>query len=287
VPEIRSGTILISGASSGIGEACVRDLDARGFRIFAGVRRDEDAARLRASASPLLTPVRLDVTSAGSIDKALATVEQAVGRAGLTGLVNNAGIAIPGVVEFLSLDRLREQLEVNLIGAVALTQAALPLLRAGRGRVVNMSSIAGVVAAPFLSPYAMSKHALEAFSDSLRLELRPWGIEVAVIEPGTVDTRIWEKGLRTADELMQTLPEEAERLYGEQIRAMRAVTEREAAAAAPATLVAEAVRHALTARRPRTRYVVGRDARLAVRLRRWLPQRLFDRLALRSLGLPR
>ncbi|MBM3140933.1 MAG: SDR family oxidoreductase [Chloroflexi bacterium] len=287
MPEIRSGTILISGASSGIGEACVRDLDARGFRIFAGVRRDEDAARLRASASPLLTPVRLDVTSAGSIDKALATVEQAVGRAGLTGLVNNAGIAIPGVVEFLSLDRLREQLEVNLIGAVALTQAALPLLRAGRGRVVNMSSIAGVVAAPFLSPYAMSKHALEAFSDSLRLELRPWGIEVAVIEPGTVDTRIWEKGLRTADELMQTLPEEAERLYGEQIRAMRAVTEREAAAAAPATLVAEAVRHALTARRPRTRYVVGRDARLAVRLRRWLPQRLFDRLALRSLGLPR
>ena len=169
------GAVVITGASTGIGRACALDLDGRGFRVFAGVRKDEDGERLR-SERPSIEPLRIDVTDAGEIAAARDRVSEEVGTAGLAGLVNNAGIAVPGPLEHLPIDEFRRQMEVNLVGQVAVTQAFLPLLRTARGRVVNIGSIGGRVALPMLGPYAASKHAMEGISDSLRRELRPWGI---------------------------------------------------------------------------------------------------------------
>ena len=179
----RRGAVVITGASTGIGRASALDLDSRGFRVFAGVRKDEDAERLR-SERPSIEPLRIDVTDADSIAAARDRVTEAVDGAGLAGLVNNAGIAVPGPLEHLPIDEIRRQLEVNLIGQIAVTQAFLPLLRTARGRIVNIGSIGGRVALPLLGPYAGSKHAMEGITDSLRRELRPWGIEVSIVRPG-------------------------------------------------------------------------------------------------------
>jgi NAD(P)-dependent dehydrogenase (short-subunit alcohol dehydrogenase family) len=281
------GAVVVTGASSGIGEACALHLDARGFRVFAGVRREEDAGRLRAQASERLSTLILDVTDQRAIDASAAAVDAAVGAAGLAGLVNNAGVAEPGVLEYLSLDRLRHQLEVNVVGQIAVTQAFLPALRRARGRVVNMGSISGRLAPPFIAPYAMSKHAIEAFSDALRLELRPWGIQVALIEPGSIVTPLWGKGLATADEVLAELPEEAHHRYDPYVGPARAAIDRIGRAGAPASAVAEAVARALEARRPKTRTLVGADARLQALLRAWVPDRLRDRLVALQLKLPR
>src|SRR5688500_3137446 len=184
------GAVVITGASTGIGHACALDLDSHGCHVFAGVRREEDAERLR-SERAFIEPVRIDVTDADSIASARDRVGEAVGAAGLAGLVNNAGIAVPGPLEHLPIDELRRQLEVNLVGQVAVTQAFIPMLRTSRGRIVNIGSIGGRVALPMLGPYAASKHAIEGVSDSLRRELPPWGIEVSVVRPGPIATEIW------------------------------------------------------------------------------------------------
>ena len=197
---------MITGASTGIGRACALDLDGRGFRVFAGVRKDEDGERLR-SERPSIEPLRIDVTDAGQIAAARDRVSEEVGTAGLAGLVNNAGIAVPGPLEHLPIDEFRRQMEVNLVGQVAVTQAFLPLLRTARGRVVNIGSIGGRVALPMLGPYAASKHAMEGISDSLRRELRPWGMQVSIVRPGPIATDIWESGNATADELLARMPE--------------------------------------------------------------------------------
>src|SRR6185312_16425833 len=204
------GAVVVTGASSGIGEACARRLAGLGFQVFAGVRRPEDGERL-ARDVPGLRPLILDVTDADSIAQATRTVEQQTGGRGLAGLVNNAGVAVPAPIEYQPIDDFRRQLEINLIGQVAVTQAFLPQLRAARGRIVNMSSIGGKVAVPLLGAYAASKFGLEGFSDTLRRELRPWGIRVAVVEPGTIATPIWDKGIASGDELTRTLPPAAQR----------------------------------------------------------------------------
>lgn len=279
--------VLVTGASTGIGEACALRLDRAGWRVFAGVRKEADAARLKAEASDRLTPVFIDVTDEGSIMKAEETVRNAVGEAGLAGLVNNAGISINGPLEFIPLEDLRRQLEVNTIGPVAVTQAFLPLIRVGRGRIVNIGSIGGKFATPFLGPYCASKHAMEALTDCLRQELRPWGLHVAIVEPGTIATPIWDKGLAGADEMEQKLPEEAMKLYGKAIDAMRAASRQFAARAVPPDRVAKAVAHALTSRRPRTRYVVGLDAMVQRVFAAVVPDRALDALTARMLRLPR
>lgn len=278
------GTVVVTGASTGIGEASALHLCSLGFDVLAGVRRDEDAERLRGQGSGRLTPLKLDVTDAGSIASAAAEAESKLGAEGLAGLVNNAGIAVAAPLEFVPVDELRHQLEVNLIGQVAVTQAFLPLLRVAQGRLVNMSSIGGRVALPLVGSYAASKFALEAVSDSLRRELAGQGIEVIVIEPGGIRTPIWQKGASTADEIARQAPPAVEELYGPMIRAMRART-RELAdgGGLPVAAVAEVVGTALTASRPRTRYVVGREAQIRALLARFLPDRLFDRLVLRAL----
>jgi NAD(P)-dependent dehydrogenase (short-subunit alcohol dehydrogenase family) len=215
--------------------------------------------------------VLLDVTAADQIRAAADLVDQ------LDGLVNNAGIAIAAPVEFVSPEELRHQLEVNLVGQVAVTQAFLPALRRAKGRIVFMGSIAGRSALPFLSPYAASKHALEAVADSLRLELGPFGIRVSIVEPGSIKTAIWARSAQRADELIAASDGEVGDLYGERIAAFRQIALERGAAGAPAEKVAKVVLEALTAERPHTRYLIGRDARLRAGFER-LPDRLRDRI---------
>jgi NAD(P)-dependent dehydrogenase (short-subunit alcohol dehydrogenase family) len=272
---VASGTVLITGASTGIGQATARHLKELGFDAVGAVRKDEDAERLGAAG---LRTVRLDVTDSDSIAAARAQL----GDGPLFGLVNNAGIAVAAPIEFLPLDQLRHQLEINLVGQVAVTQRFLPPLRAGRGRIVNVSSIGGRVALPLVGAYNMSKFGLEGMSDSLRRELRPQGVDVIVIEPGGVKTPIWQKGNELADDLQADMPPEAQRLYGRMIEALREQTVKiQNERGIEAREVAEAIGTALTAKRPRARYLVGRDAKLRAPAAAVLPDRVMDRLVAR------
>lgn len=278
--------ILITGCSTGIGEACARWLDRAGHRVFAGVRRPADAERLRAGTSGRLEPVIIDVTDAAALERARATIEREVGSAGLHGLVNNAGIAVTGPLEHLGLDEFRRQLEVNVVGQLACTQACIPLLRRAAGRVVFMGSIAGRVTIPFLGPYSVSKFALEAMADALRVELQPWGIHVSLIEPGSIATPIWTKGAVAADMLQAALPPSAVEDYGSAIHAIRKAAGEAARRGISPDVVARAVAHALTARVPKTRYLVGADARFRALMGQLVPDRLRDRLLTKALKLP-
>jgi NAD(P)-dependent dehydrogenase (short-subunit alcohol dehydrogenase family) len=272
------GKVVVTGASTGIGEATAGHLRNLGFEVLAGVRREEDAERLRGQG---LTPLLLDVTDAEQI----AAMKAQIGAEPLAGLVNNAGVAAPGPVEYLPIDRLRGLLEVNLVGQVAVTQALIPALRAGRGRIVNISSIGGLLALPLMSSYHASKFAMEAVSDSLRRELRGQGIHVIVVEPGGVKTPIWGKGDDDVDKLLAAAPPEAERLYGGTAAAMRKAVDKIAnETGVEATDVAEVIGTALTAERPRTRYLVGRDAKGRALVARLLPDRVMDRIIGRALG---
>jgi NAD(P)-dependent dehydrogenase (short-subunit alcohol dehydrogenase family) len=279
--------VVVTGASTGIGRACALHLSARGFEVLAGVRRDEDAARLREAgqANGRLTPLHLDVTDEASVEAAGATVADATGARGLAGLVNNAGVATGGPLEFLPLEDVRRQLEVNLVGQIAVTQAVLAPLRRRHGRIVNMGSVGGRTPPPFAAPYAASKAALRAASEALRRELRPWRIWVATVQPGSIATPIWEKGTATAHDARSRLPDGAERLYGDVLDRTDAITEKMAAAGIPPERVARVVERALTARRPRRDYVVGRDAKAQIALDRVLPTRAFDGLMRRVMGI--
>lgn len=278
--------VVITGASTGIGAACATELARRGFRVFAGVRKPRDGERLK-NESAMIKPLLLDVTDAGQIAVAAQTVERAVGDAGLSGLVNNAGIVVAGPLEILPLDLLRSQLEVNVVGQIAVTQAFLPLLRKARGHIVNMGSFNGRIAAPYMAPYAASKHALEALSDALRLELRAWGIRVSVIEPGATSTPIWDKSLAAAEAWADKANNPGMGLYASDLDAMRQATRKLAQAALPVNSVVRCVVHALTARRPWVRYPVGLRVNLLLRARNWVPDRIWDWIIERSLGLPK
>lgn len=283
---IGTRAVVITGASTGIGEACALRLDRAGWRVFAGVRKEADAQRLKGAASDRLTPLTLDVTNEAQIEAAAKMVDEAVGEAALSGLVNNAGVSINGPLEYLTSDDLRKQFEVNVVGQIAVTRAFLELIRKGHGRIVNIGSIGGKFATPFLGPYCASKHAMEALSDSLRQELRPWGIHVALVEPGSIRTEIWEKGQRGADEFEKNAPEEAMMSYGKAFNALREAARKFEAAGIPPDRVARAVEHALTSGRPRTRYIVGFDATVQRVLAAIVPDKVLDTLTARQLGLP-
>jgi NAD(P)-dependent dehydrogenase (short-subunit alcohol dehydrogenase family) len=280
------GAVLVTGSSSGIGQACVLRLDRLGFRVFAAVRREADGQALASKASPALTPVICDVTDAAAITAARQAVEAAVGEAGLAGLVNNAGIAIAGPLEILPLEEFRRQLEVNVTGQLAVTQAFLPLLRRARGRIVMMGSISGRLATPFIGAYSLSKFALEAMTDALRLELAAWGIEVSIIEPGSIATPIWEKSRKHSGEIARGIAPGRRELYHRHYEAMRAAAQQAADSGIAAAEVARVVEHALVAAKPKTRYLVGKDARLRGRLAKFIPDRLLDRMVAKHLGLP-
>jgi NAD(P)-dependent dehydrogenase (short-subunit alcohol dehydrogenase family) len=279
--ESSRGGVLITGASTGIGEACALRLDKAGFEVFAGVRKPEDGERLKEGASDRLRVIQpLDVSQHDQIEAAARTVEEELAGAPLRGIVNNAGIGAGGPLEAIDLDEFRRSLEVNSIAALAVAQAFLPLLRRSRGRIVNMSSIGGRVAQPFVGPYITSKFAIEAINDVLRLELMEWGIDVIAIEPGTIATPIWEKSSSQADAVLEKMTPEQRTLYGKRLEKMAKVLAQQNKRGAPPSKVADAVEHALTAKRPKTRYLVG-DARLLLGLKTVLRARLFDRLLYR------
>jgi NAD(P)-dependent dehydrogenase (short-subunit alcohol dehydrogenase family) len=274
---------MVTGASKGIGAAVVRRLAADGYLVVAGVRRTEDAEALRGELGDRVVPALLDVTDPEAVAATAALVGREVGERGLAGLVNNAGIAVAAPLEFLPPERLRRQLEVNVVGQHAVTKALLPLLRRGHGRIVNLGSIGGRIASPLTGAYAASKFALRGLTDSLRLELSPWGIAVVLVEPGSTATPIWETSLAAAEKLQQTLPPEAVELYGRGAARARAGARYNATHGMPADKVAAVVARALTVQRPRARYLVGRDAHIAAMVAR-LPDRLRDRLVLSRLG---
>jgi NAD(P)-dependent dehydrogenase (short-subunit alcohol dehydrogenase family) len=276
----QTGGILITGASTGIGQACALHLHARGYHVFAGVRKPADGEHLQAQASERLEWLILDVTDEDQIAEAAAWVSTAVGERGLAGLVNNAGIAVGGPLEYLPANDLRRQLEVNVIGLHAVTAAFLPLVRRGRGRIVHIGSISGRLASPLIGAYSASKHAVEALTDVLRLELAPEGIHVAVVEPGQVRTPIWEKGLSALGTFASRLPPEGVARYGGRLKVLQRLLERAPLHSSPPEAVARVVSHALEAVRPRTRYVVGRDARLRLWLSHLLTDRAMDALIL-------
>jgi NAD(P)-dependent dehydrogenase (short-subunit alcohol dehydrogenase family) len=218
------------------------------------------------------TELVFDVSDAVAIGHAATRVE------GLDGLVANAGVAVAAPLEALPPEELTRQLDVNVVGQFRVVQPLIPLLRRSRGRIVLMGSIGGRSALPFLGAYAMSKFALEAFADSLRVEVAPWGIHVAIVEPGTIATAMWTKPQRTLDEF----PPEAAQLYGARIERFRKLAAARSSKGVPAEDVARAVGHALTSPKPRTRYVVGPDAKRRARVQR-LPDRLRDRVLTRFL----
>jgi len=258
------GSALVTGASSGIGAACATRLVRSGWTVFAGVRRAGDAPE---GTEELI----LDVTDPEHIAAAAGRISE------LDALVNNAGIAVAIPLEFIAASELRRQLDVNVVGQVAVTQAFLPHLRRSRGRIVFVGSIAGRSALPFLGAYAAPKHALEAIADTLRLELQPFGIHVSIVAPGTIRTPIWTKSAALAESLAQAAPPALGELYGARVAAFRRVALKRGETGASADDVARVVERELVRPRPRTRRLVGRDAALRAGIER-LPDRLRDRI---------
>ena len=262
---------LVTGASTGIGRACATHLAGLGFHVLAGVRDPADAP-------DGLEPLQLDVTS----ETEVAAAAERVG-AELHVLVNNAGIAISGPVEVVPAEEWRRVIDVNLLGQVAVTRALLPAILRTRGRVVNMSSIGGRVASPLFGPYSASKFALEAVSDALRREVAQHGVHVVSIEPGGIATPIWGKGMDDARRIMGAMDDEQRRRYSGLIDSVTKAVERIAREGLAPEEVAQVVGKAVTARRPRARYVVGRDAKVQAIAARLLPDRVFDAVVARAL----
>jgi NAD(P)-dependent dehydrogenase (short-subunit alcohol dehydrogenase family) len=282
----RSDGVIITGASTGIGAACALALDNLGYRVFAGIRNPADAELLQRQAGPRLMPIRLDVTDQASISAAYHTVSAMMGDQGLAGLINNAGIGVVGPIEALPLADWRRQFEVNLFGLIATTQTFLPLVRKGRGRIINMGSIAGRANMPFMAPYAASKHALVAVTDALRIELQPWGIRVALIEPGAIATPIWRKTRKEVDQWDASWNPGLKALYQEGFTRVKEAATAAGEQAQSPKVVADAVTHALRSRWPRSRYLLGSDAAIRAYLSLMLPARLNDWLITKILRLP-
>ena len=277
--------IFITGASSGIGKVSAITLAKKGFHVFAGVRKQEDAENLKIE-NPDITPIFIDVTNQDSVNGAFNKISEITADKGLYGLVNNAGIAVAGPLEFLPIDRLRLQLEINVIGQISVIQKMLPLIRKGQGRIINISSIAGFTAFPFKGAYAASKFAVEALSDSLRRELRPWKIPISIVEPGVIKTPIWQKSINLVEEIVAEMPPEAEKYYGAVYRNLleRTLKRVERSGSDPEQ-VAKAILHALTSKKPKTRYLVGQDAHFLSKILTKLPDSLIDTFICKRVGL--
>ncbi|HEV7584684.1 MAG TPA: SDR family NAD(P)-dependent oxidoreductase [Solirubrobacteraceae bacterium] len=281
---------LITGASTGIGRATALRLGRAGWTVLAGVR--EIAAGEQLAQEPgtdgRVIPVALEVTDSDQVAQAAERVRQlAAGSTstpgGLDALVNNAGIGVGGPLELVAPEDMRRQFEVNVLAQVAVTQAMLPALRRTRGRIIFVSSIGGRVATPFVAPYAASKHAVEALADGLRIELATSHVQVALVEPGSVATPIWEKGRAEAERV--TIPDDLQAEYGHVPAAMDKILEETARRGIPPDAVAETIERALSAPRMRARYLVGRDAKAMLMLKRALPDHVFDRVLRRALGV--
>ena len=277
---MRRPSVVVTGASKGIGHALARDLVERGYQVFAGVLESRDAEAFR-DCGPTLLPVCIDVTDADGIRTAAETVARHVGENGLDALINNAGIFVQGPLEYLQIREFQRQLDVNVVGNLRVTQAFLPLLRAARGRVINIGSVSGRCAAPWEGAYAASKFALEAMTDVLRVELRSARIRVTIIEPGGVATPML---IDSAARIDSTLPSEGHTSYGGAMVRLRQLSQRSLQSAGPPEAVVKVVWKALHSARPKPRYLVGSDARM-IRMLEFLPVALRDSIYARVFGL--
>ncbi len=272
-------SILITGASTGIGRACALHMAAAGFTVFAGVRKTGDGEALQQASSGRLIPVLLDVTEAASIDEAVKTVSDATGGA-LFGLMNNAGISASGALELLTIPAIRQVFDVNVLGMFAVTKAFLPLLRKSQGRIINTASISGLFAAPGMSVYAASKHAVEGLSESLRLELRPFGISVSVLEPGAIRAEIWSKALAQGQTNKAHTDPDIYQLYAPLVKFYKNLIDTQPYL--PPETVADCVHHAFTAKKPKNHYLIGKDAR-QMAFARCLPEKLRDWIVFKTI----
>ncbi len=254
--ELKMKIVIITGASTGIGKAAALRLAAKGLHVLAGVRRDSDAKTWMGI--PNAQPLLIDVTDEASITNALNGIRKLLDKAKEIHLVNNAGIAVAGPIEGVPISRWREQFDVNVFGLVRATQIFLPYIRATRGRIVNVSSVAGLAASPYMGPYSASKFAVEAISDALRRELRQFGCKVVVVEPGPVATPIWEKSLGKKEVLQ--LPAHLNEIYGRELKKFQRGVEGAVRNAVSVDRVSDAIEKALFSAKPRTRYIVGEKA---------------------------
>ncbi|MGA2640570.1 MAG: SDR family oxidoreductase [Spirochaetia bacterium] len=277
-------SVLVTGASSGIGKECALLLASHGFQVFAGVRSSEDATTLTSAGRGSLVPVMIDVTIPASIEAAVQSIRAVLRADASFAIVNNAGMTVAGPLEVLPIDALRQQFEVNVIGQVAVTQAFLPLLRSRKGRIVIMGSVLGRVSPPLVAPYAAAKFALEAITDSLVLELRKWAIRVVLLEPGNIATPIWEKSKNRVLEMLDALDPARRELYRESRADIQRLVGAFSRGGLASAHVARAVVKALTVRSPRTRYRVGLDSKFLStfsplvpdRLRYWITRRVLS-----------
>ena len=272
--------MVVSGASTGMGAATARELAARGHHVLAGVRRGRDGDAIRADG---IEPVILDITRPEHVQTLVDRIASDPDHRPLRALVNNAGISINAPVEILPLDDWRRLYDVNLFGHVAVTRALLPFLHQSHGRIVNISSVGGKIAMATYGPYAGAKFALEAVSDSLRRELAPHGVQVVVVEPGAVRSEMADRGAAATTDLAARMTPVQQQRYGALVRAVLAQAAAHLENGSSAEHAASVIVEAATARRPRTRYTVGRDAAVLTRLARILPDRALDRVLAASL----
>lgn len=280
------GAVVVTGASTGIGRATAVTLADAGYHVFAGVRKESDGAALTQLRLGTLTPLHIDVTDSVAVSQAAETVARVTGHRGLAGLVNNAGIGLTWPMEVIPVELLRHQYDVNVFGQVAVIQAFLPLLRRATGHIINIGSVGDRLTLPYGGPLTSSKWALASITEALRLELRPWAIRVVLIEPASISTDAVGKVQAEAEQVLQRLDEMQQARYGATYRSMidRAMA-RERNGSSP-QVVADLIVRVLGTAKPKTRYLVGRDARRLALLARWVPDGLFDRLRLRLFGLP-
>lgn len=282
------GAVVITGASTGVGRATALLLDKEGYRVFAGVRKEKDAESLKLVASGNLTPIIIDVTQSEQIRNAAKLVSQTIGNEGLIGLVNNAGILIDGPMEYIELDELRWQFEVNVIGQIAVTQAFLPAIRKAKGRIINIGSVSGKVSSPFFSALCASKFAMEAFTDALRMELNPWGIEVILVEPGAIASAAPDKVEESLSKKLTTMPPEAKTMYGDIYKFCIEQLIESNRKGMLCEQVASIIQKALEARKPKTRYFVSKEQaflHFVLTASKFLPDRVCDAIKLKELEL--
>jgi NAD(P)-dependent dehydrogenase (short-subunit alcohol dehydrogenase family) len=279
--------VVVTGVSTGIGQGTARILAKSGMHVFGSVRRPEDATALATELGERFTPLVFDITDEAAVAAAASIVREQLGNESLAGLVNNAGVAVPGPLLNITIADYRRQIDVNLIGPLIVTQQFAPLLGAVKGfagtpgRIVMVSSVGGRMAGPFLGPYHASKFGLEGLSDTLRREMMLYGIDVIVVEPGAVATPIWDKAER------EDITRFADSDYAPMLQAYRDYAIADGRKGLPPERLGEAIRHALTTRRPHVRYAVLRGRIMGFDVPRLLPPRIVDRAIARSLKLRR